>query len=232
MEVNKDFSVKRIVIENTIYKAVKPEKGDSCEGCAFSNEDAGCTIEEIMHTLDIPFCKECDNHFGNFIWKKERSINNSSDTPLDRNNRDLPYITGRMIAITEHYAGHKFGPGTLTNMFLHPAGCIDVFQRYIDFWDEYYQELYTTRLPVTTKNEIEKSQMWVGYYHQKSAYNSMFLKKDIRERIMTKLDELGMSQRSLALQMDIKPQELNAFLRSRQPISLPKLEKIFEILGI
>jgi hypothetical protein len=232
MVINKDFTVRKIVVENVIYKAVKPEKDGSCEGCAFSSEDAGCTIEKIMHTSDIPSCMESDNHYGNFIWKKERNIKKSTDTHLDRYNRDIPYITGRMIAITEHYAGHKFGPGTLTSMFMHPSECVDIFRRYIDYSDEYYQELYDIRLPVTTKNEIEKSQMWVGYYHQKSAYNSMFLKKDIRGRIMTKLDELGMTQRWLAEQIGITPQELNGFLRGRQAISLPKLERIFGILDI
>ncbi len=55
---------------------------------------------------------------------------------------------------------------------------------------------------------------------------------NIRERITIRLKELGISQRNLAMQMGITPQELNAFLRGRQPISLPKLEKIFEILGL
>ena len=89
---------------------------------------------------------------------------------LDRNNRSLPYVSGRMIAIAEHYAGQKFGPGTLSNMFQHPAHGVDVWRKYIDKNDEYYQELLDTPLPVTTANEVEKSQAWVGYYHQKAEY--------------------------------------------------------------
>ncbi len=89
---------------------------------------------------------------------------------LDRNNLALPYVTGRMIAICEHYAGGKFGPGTLTTMFSHPQHGVDVWRRYIDKNDEYYWELKEIALPVTTKNEMEKSQVWVGYYHQKAAY--------------------------------------------------------------
>lgn len=90
---------------------------------------------------------------------------------LDRNCRAIPYIAGRMIAITEHYAGKKFGPNTLSNMFTHPAHGIDVFRRYIDENDEYYQELNDVEIPVTITNEVEKGQIWVGYYHQKAAYD-------------------------------------------------------------
>lgn len=55
---------------------------------------------------------------------------------------------------------------------------------------------------------------------------------DIRARIAEKLKEKSLTQRGLAAQMGITPQELNAFLRGRQPISLPKLERIFDILGL
>ena len=89
---------------------------------------------------------------------------------LDRNNRSIPYVAGRMIAIAEHYAGKKFGPGTIPTMFTHPAHCVDVWRRYIDTTDEYYQELVSIALPVTLANEIEKGQAWVGYYHQKAEY--------------------------------------------------------------
>ena len=89
---------------------------------------------------------------------------------LDRNNRTMPYVSGRMIAIAEHYAGDKFGPGTLSTMFTHPNLGVHTWLRYIDKNDEYYQELADIQLPDTTPNEIEKSQVWVGYYHQKAAY--------------------------------------------------------------
>lgn len=91
---------------------------------------------------------------------------------LDRKNRSLPYVTGRMIAIAEHYAGKKFGAGTVSNTFQHPAHGIDVWRRYIDEKDEYYQELREVALPETVKNEVVKSQMWVGYYHQKYEYSN------------------------------------------------------------
>lgn len=91
---------------------------------------------------------------------------------LDRTNRAMPYVTGRMIAIVEHYAGEKFGPNTLPSMFTHPAHGVEAFFRYIDTDDEYYKELKDIDLPITTKNEIEKGQAWIGYYHQKAEYNN------------------------------------------------------------
>lgn len=89
---------------------------------------------------------------------------------LDRNNRSMSYVSGRMIAIAEHYAGSKFGPGTLTSMFTHPAHGVDVWRRYIDKNDEYYQELADIELPITTPNKIEEGKVWIGYYHQKAEY--------------------------------------------------------------
>jgi hypothetical protein len=89
---------------------------------------------------------------------------------LDKNCKDLPYIAGRMIAITEHYAGKHFGPGTLSNMFTNPANGVNTFLRHIDTNDEYYQELKDIELPVTIPNEVVKGQLWIGYYHQKAEY--------------------------------------------------------------
>lgn len=92
---------------------------------------------------------------------------------LDRTNREMPYVTGRMIAIVEHYASNRFGQNTIPTMFSHPAHGVDVFRRYVDDGDEYYQELKDIKLPVTTKNEIEKGQIWIGYQHQKSEYGDL-----------------------------------------------------------
>lgn len=87
---------------------------------------------------------------------------------LDRDRRSLPYVTGRMIAITEHYAGNRFGPNTLGRMFTHPQDGVNVWRRYINTSDEYYQELKDINFPVTMYDKVEQSQAWVGYYHQKS----------------------------------------------------------------
>jgi len=54
----------------------------------------------------------------------------------------------------------------------------------------------------------------------------------LRERIERRLKEIGMKQIELARSAGITKQELNAFIRGRQVISLEKLERIFEILGL
>lgn len=54
----------------------------------------------------------------------------------------------------------------------------------------------------------------------------------IRERVERRLKEIGMKQVELARSTGITKQELNAFIRGRQVISLEKLERIFEILGL
>ena len=77
-----------------------------------------------------------------------------------------------MIAITEHYASNHFGPGTLSKMFAYPANGVCTFRRYIDPNDEYYRELQDIELPKSIPNEVVKGQVWVGYYHQKSEYES------------------------------------------------------------
>lgn len=55
---------------------------------------------------------------------------------------------------------------------------------------------------------------------------------DIRSRVEARIKQIKMSQRSLAEAVGATPQEINNFLRGRQPISLTKLEKIFAILGL
>ena len=54
----------------------------------------------------------------------------------------------------------------------------------------------------------------------------------IRQRILSKLSEIGMTQRELANAIESSPQEVNAFLRGRQVISFAKLERIFDVLGL
>lgn len=54
----------------------------------------------------------------------------------------------------------------------------------------------------------------------------------LRERVEMRLKETGLKQVELARMAGITKQELNAFIRGRQVISLEKLEKIFEILGL
>lgn len=151
---------------------------------------------------------------------------------LDKNNKDIAYIAGRMLAIVEYYAHGKFGPNTLSNGFSHPTSVVNTFGKYIDTNDVFFEELKHIDLPVTTKNEIDKSRMWIGYYHQKAAYSDILSKKDIRERIKWAMSYYNMKQKSLAEAVGVTPQYINNFLNNRQPISLTKLEKIFIILGL
>lgn len=89
---------------------------------------------------------------------------------LDRNCKETHYVVGRLIAIVEHYASSKFGPNSLSNMFTHPREGYEVFGRYIDADDEYIKEIEGTEIPVSILNEMDKSKVWVGYYHQKKEY--------------------------------------------------------------
>lgn len=88
---------------------------------------------------------------------------------LDRECKDMPYLTGRLIAITEHYASKRFGPGTIGEMFKFPKRYIDVFWRYVDHDDAYLTEIGVA--PMERMNNQEQSQAWVGYYHQKAEYS-------------------------------------------------------------
>lgn len=89
---------------------------------------------------------------------------------LDRQNKDTHYQVGRLIAITEHYAGKRFGPLTKSNMFTHPARNLQAFARYVDTQDQYYLDIDATP-PVTVHSTDEQSRMIVGYYYQRSAYD-------------------------------------------------------------
>lgn len=55
---------------------------------------------------------------------------------------------------------------------------------------------------------------------------------NIRERISYATKNRKMTQKALAEAVGATPQEINNFLRGRQPISLPKLERIFTVLGL
>ena len=92
---------------------------------------------------------------------------------LDRTNKNNAYLTGRLIAVTEHYASKHFGPGTKSEMFNHPARMLDAFSRYIDSRDVYYREIEAIP-PVSVDKIDDKDRMIVGYYHQAAAYNGIF----------------------------------------------------------
>lgn len=152
---------------------------------------------------------------------------------LDRENRSLAYVTGRMIAIAEHYAGNKFGPGTISAMFTHPAHGIDVWRRYIDMDDEYYQELEGIQLPVTIANEVDKGQAWIGYYHQKAAYGlcNDQERKRIGQRIADLRKKKGLTQQDVAERTGIQRNHISRIEAGRYSVGFDTLQGIAEALG-
>lgn len=124
---------------------------------------------------------------------------------LERDNRAMPYIVGRMIAITQHYAGKQFGGNTVTDMMSHPKYYIGTFAKYIDKNDEYYNELKDITLPGVMRNPTEMGQVWVGYYHQRAEYEKLTDRKSLGAQIKRLRALRGMSQRQLAEAAGITP---------------------------
>lgn len=64
--------------------------------------------------------------------------------------------------------------------------------------------------------------------------NSGWLKRSskIAFRILSELDEKGLSQRELALRMDVSPQYVSKIIKGRENLSLETIWKIEEALGI
>lgn len=155
---------------------------------------------------------------------------------LDRTCKDVPYMTGRLIAITEHYAGRHFGPNTLSNMYQHPAHGFDVFRRYIDQSDEYLQEIMATglQIPITAKNEVEKGTMALGYYAQKAEYDATD-KTSERQRIGRRIAELrkeqNMTQAQLAERCGIQQAHIARIETGRYSVGLDTLAQIATALG-
>lgn len=137
-----------------------------------------------------------------------------------------------MIAIAEHYAGNKFGPGTISDLFTHPAPGIDVWRRYIDTNDEYYQELTDIHLPVTTENVVLKSQAWIGYYHQKSAYRTDKERKRIGRRIADLRKEQNLTQAQLADRSGLQQAHIARVELGKYSVGLDTLTQIAKALGM
>ena len=78
----------------------------------------------------------------------------------------MPYLTGRLIAITEHYAGKHFGFGTFGEMLKWPKRYINVFWRYVNQNDAEVKDIGV--YPLERMNTQEQSQALVGYYHERA----------------------------------------------------------------
>ena len=164
---------------------------------------------------------------------------------LDRENKDNAYLTGRLIAVTEHYASKRFGPGTLSEAYNHPARIIEVFSRYIDRNDEYYREIEAIP-PVTVYNADEKSRMMIGYYHQRAAYDNDANDNEARKRIGQRIADLrstlkwtdghgvhrvGMSQSEFADLCGLSQSHISRIEAGRYSLRLGTLQQIAEALG-
>ena len=162
---------------------------------------------------------------------------------LDRTNKDNAYLTGRLIAVIEHYASRHFGPGTKTEMFNHPARLIGAFNRYVDDKDEYYMEIEAVP-PVTVYSADEKSRMMVGYYHQRAEYGNS--NEQERQRIGRRIAEIrktvrwtdenginrnGMTQRELAQLCGLHDSHIARIEKGRYSVGFDTLQSIADAMG-
>ena len=150
---------------------------------------------------------------------------------MNRENKDTPYLVGRMCAIVEHYAGKKFGPNTLVTMMKSPAYSVSVFAKYVPMDDEYWQELAVVELP-NNLAPVPQSQVWVGYYHQKAAYTDC---NADRIRIGNRLRELreaqGLTTTQLGERCCLTQSTISKVENGKWSVSLDILSKVCEALG-
>ena len=86
------------------------------------------------------------------------------------------------------------------------------------------------RLKELAAGNMSSWQEEANWYRQ----NSGWLKRSskIAFRILSELDEKGLSQRELALRMDVSPQYVSKIIKGRENLSLETIWKIEEALGI
>ena len=151
---------------------------------------------------------------------------------LDRTCKDVPYMTGRLIAITAHYAEKHFGPNTLGEMMKYPRRYIEAFWHYVDRNDPELAEIDIAP-PVSMPTAAEQSQAWVGYYHQRAAYDTD--KTSERQRIGRRIAELrkeqNMTQAQLADRCGIAQAHIARIETGRYSVGLDTLAQIATALG-
>lgn len=151
---------------------------------------------------------------------------------LDRTCKDVPYMTGRLIAITAHYAEKHFGPNTLGEMMKYPRRYIEAFWHYVDRNDPEIAEIDMAP-PVSMPTAAEQSQAWVGYYHQRAAYDTD--KTSERQRIGRRIAELrkeqNMTQAQLAERCGIAQAHIARIETGRYSVGLDTLAQIATALG-
>lgn len=151
---------------------------------------------------------------------------------LDRTCKDVPYMTGRLIAITAHYAEKHFGPNTLGEMMKYPRRYIEAFWHYVDRNDPEIAEIDIAP-PVSMPTAAEQSQAWVGYYHQRAVYDTD--KTGERQRIGRRIAELrkeqNMTQAQLAERCGIAQAHIARIETGRYSVGLDTLAQIATALG-
>lgn len=150
---------------------------------------------------------------------------------LDRENKALPYMTGRAIAIVEYHAQSHFGPNTLATMFSSPEYPISVFMRYVPSDDSDWAEVAGTPFPKHLI-PVEQSQAWVGYYHQKAELG----RQEVRQKIGTQISEArerkGYSLRELAEECGVSYVTISKIENGKFNVGLDVIARIASVLGL
>ena len=155
---------------------------------------------------------------------------------MNTERKDMPYLVGRLIAITEHYASKHFGPGTLREMYKFPARYIDVFSKYVDNDDEFYKDVTSSmEEPIPTVAKItDKADMAMGYYAQKSLYDGEKAKESDRLRIGQRIAALrierGMTQQDLADKTGLIRAHISRIEMGKYSVGLDALQTIADAL--
>lgn len=152
---------------------------------------------------------------------------------LDRECKDIPYLTGRLIAITAHYAEKHFGPNTLGEMIKFPRRYIEAFWHYVDRNDPELSEIDVAP-PVSLPTAAEQSQAWVGYYHQRAAYDTD--KTSERQRIGRRIAEIrkeqNLTQVQLAERCGVAQAHIARIETGRYSVGLDTLAQIAAAMGM
>ena len=155
---------------------------------------------------------------------------------LDRECKDMPYLTGRLIAITEHYAKKHFGPNTISEMFKFPKHGIEAFWRYVDKDDPDIDEIGV--MPLERMDNTQQSQAWVAYYHQKAVYNAdrddkkQATRDRIGQRIATLRKLAGMSQEQLSGLAGLQRTHVSRIEAGKYAVTLETIQAIAEALDM
>lgn len=184
---------------------------------AFDRHDWGFSVEEI----DIPVLEEDDDD----------DYEEHASAGLDRKNRSTAYVAGRVIAIIEHYASHKFGALTLSSMFRNPLQFASAFVKYVDADDQYFKECDGLAHLPRVMHGLEQSGAWMGYYHQKQEYERA-TPRTLSDTLKSARDRLGMTLKDVERKTGINVSTLSRIEREEVSPTFDTLTRICEALGL